>query len=277
MKLLCRNNLVRKYSRQFGRRFTLIELLVVIAIIAILASMLLPSLAQARKRAYLVVCLGNQKQIGMALRMYADDFDGWAVPHEGYRNFIGWTTNKGGKDQRLLNPYVGAPIWNDSGDKWDGASEVARCPSDKGQNLGGNDKKVTWKETGTSYGAQMASVQHCGITRSTSSGQNDTSWAGGVNSGWGNWIKIDLFEFPERKILLCEDPLLNNRHLTEDVNRWHNRSEVDGRFPVSFLDGHAENFDFWWASTPCPYPHKNWWYGQNNDNPTKNLDRDGYY
>ena len=71
-------------------RFTLIELLVVIAIIAILASMLLPALNQARQKGYAASCQSNQKSVIQALSFYADDFRG-AIPYWNNHDNASWS------------------------------------------------------------------------------------------------------------------------------------------------------------------------------------------
>jgi prepilin-type N-terminal cleavage/methylation domain-containing protein/prepilin-type processing-associated H-X9-DG protein len=90
------------------RGFTLIELLVVIAIIAILAALLLPALSSAKQRAWTTSCNSNLHQIGLGMRMFADDNDG-CYPESGgdiYWNSTDATTGKASWMQQIF-PWVG--------------------------------------------------------------------------------------------------------------------------------------------------------------------------
>lgn len=84
--------------------FTLIELLVVIAIIAILAAILFPVFAQAREKARQSTCSSNLKQLGTAIRMYVDDYDGVYIPTYNYIN--GWNACPHYAWFHMCQPYI---------------------------------------------------------------------------------------------------------------------------------------------------------------------------
>ena len=105
--------------------FTLIELLVVIAIIGILAAMLLPALAQARAKGEAAGCVGNLRQIGIAMEMYESDNNGWLPPS---------ARVAGGQDgasfDRLISPYFSgfsSVAVISPQNQW---AKVWKCPSD---------------------------------------------------------------------------------------------------------------------------------------------------
>lgn len=103
-------------EKAFHRAFTLIELLVVIAIVALLISLLLPALGRARENGRQTICMVNQREIGRAALMYAQDYKDqiWIV---GPRRVVN------GRD-------VGRDTANWSGNAWWARIEDPAAPRD---------------------------------------------------------------------------------------------------------------------------------------------------
>lgn len=94
--------------------FTLIELLVVVAVIAVLISILLPSLGRAREQGKMVKCLSNLRTIGQAMHMYFADNNGW-FPYT-HQNFS--PDSFGVVHGFYYGGHPGRPDWWGYGDGW---------------------------------------------------------------------------------------------------------------------------------------------------------------
>src|SRR5437016_5280641 len=147
--------------------FTLVELLTVIGIIAILAGLVFPVFATARGKAREISCASNLRQIGMAIRMYAQDYDElypWAIdPTDKYTSII-WAAFPEFASQIPFMPFM-----QDCVQPYVKSYELFRCPSDFGydvEDFTGVPLDATpssYRKFGTSYNYRTEiSFRHAG-------------------------------------------------------------------------------------------------------------------
>ena len=210
--------------------FTLIELLVVIAIIALLASMLLPALTQARESGRKIKCISNLKQFGIASMMYADDNDGW-LPYSRVDNYL-W--------DYLLFDYVDYDLANKDTRK---DYSIFHCPSAKP-----NVPRQPYRARGYAYNRRV------------------TGYVGGITS---QLFKIEtpdtivlMTDFGLENNDMKENRTMDGLNNVPFVGVLDTRGELhaisyrhSGRTNVLFADGHVSSCG---KGAPSPYSNNAW-------------------
>ncbi len=229
--------------RERGTGFTLIELLVVIAIIAILASMLLPALTRAKRKAAQARCQSNLRQLAMGTHMYIDDNQD-TFPGPGSRatygfhkeDWIYWRTNTA-----IYPPVQRSPIVRDLGSV---SRDLFRCPLDindkERSQIADKNGPYLYSYTMTSY--DLEGSRNPGMTSIFTGGQD-------------YYFKMADVRRPADKIMLAEEQTSHDRgesYRPGDVGlsiindgRWLATGDSitvrhEGKGDVAFADGHVE-------------------------------------
>lgn len=209
-----------------SRAFTLLELLIVVGILALLATLLLPALGQAKQTAKTARCTANLRQLGLATRMYLDDSGGWFFPYQqivpggcywyfGYETTVSLNAPEGQREIDLtkarLYPYFAT------------VGGIELCPS--------------FRYDLSSYKAKYRSASYGYGMNLRMSGQHESSWTSkGSRLIWfADCAQINTWQAPASPT----NPLVEEWYYVDyGWKSFHFRH--NGYANVLFCDGHVE-------------------------------------
>ena len=249
----------RTRSARGAPAFTLVELLVVIGIVALLISILMPSLSKARQSANTTKCLANLRSLGQGQVQYANAWGGWAVPPilgnnvdvwpgTAIKKRAAWFNNNG------LRAALGMPDWEPGSGNGGRVPGGLVCPEARQA----NDEQVNKHGThiGFSYGYNSRHLNYVGTPVYTlpvaKTWNAQTEFAG---------VKLNRVRSPSNKVMFADAMTphvqpqqsahytkvegFDERRDDEDETAYvaYRHSKRNDRINVAFWDGHAETKD----------------------------------